>query len=320
MNKIIPLIKLPHNEEDAQAVADVVRSGFWGLGNVMYEFERELAKFTGSKYAICVDSCTSALFLSMKYIEPRKVSIPTMTVSLVANAILEAGGDVVFNDDVEWVGNSYHLKNSNVYDSAHELHRDCFLKYPEGSSVCVSFYPTKPLGSADGGAVLTNDPDMAEWLRVISTYGRDQKAKYANSWDYEITKRGYKRHYTNLQSALCLSQLKRLDETNRQRGLVRDKYNKAFGLNSRSNYLYRMNIRDRDNFIKYMADNNVTCGMHYKPMHLMKAYKDFPIEGDVEKVMKNYRETVSIPFYAGMTEEETDKVISLVRKWNDLAR
>lgn len=318
---MIPLIELPLNNDDAEAVAEVVRSKKIGLGEKVFEFEKKLAKFAGSKYAVALDSCTSALFLSVKYITKEiggwdtLIGIPSMTVPLVANAIKEAKGQVVFTDDIDWVGTSYNLQGTNIYDSAHELYRDCYKKYPKGSTVCLSFYPTKPLGSADGGAILTNDKKFADWVRSISCYGRNQSTKYQDSWEYEVEMIGYKRHYTNLQAALCMSQLERLDETNKIKGVIRNSYNAAFGLNNTSDYLYRMFIPKRDAFIKYMLKNGMGCGVHYKPMHMMEAYDDAVLVGDKAKVEKGYKETVSIPFYAGMTAEEIVKVIKFVKEW-----
>jgi len=325
---MIPLIKLPLNEDDAQAVADVVRSKRIGLGDLLYEFERKLAKYVGCKYVVTTDSCTSALFLSLDYFNrvdkfsntrnTSIVAIPAMTVPLVANAIEEAGSEVVFTDDTEWVGGHYKLKGTSIWDSAHELYRDCFKQYPKGAVVCLSFYPTKPIGSADGGAILTNDKEMADWLRMASTYGRNQRAKYQNSWEYEVEMRGYKRHYTNLQAALCMSQLDRLDETNAKRSRIRDIYNQEFGYNNSSDYLYRINVDNRDKFVEYMKDNDIICGVHYKPMNMMRAYKYATVLGDEEKIKRAYEKTVSIPFYPDMTDDEVEKVVKYVKEWGCL--
>ena len=322
---MIPLIKLPLNEDDAQAVADVIRSKRIGLGNLVFEFEKKLAKFAGAKYCVTTDSCTSALFLSLDYFnritqwkmerQTGVVGVPSMTVPLVANAIEEAGLTCVFTDDVDWVGTHYNLYGTNIWDSAHELYRGCFKQYPKDAVVCLSFYPTKPLGSADGGAILTNDKKMADWLRSASTYGRNQGKRYQDSWDYEVIMMGYKRHYTNLQAALCMSQLERLDITNVNRKIIRNVYNLAFSQDNKSDYLYRLQIKDRDKFIKYMRKNGMACGVHYKPMHMMEAYKDTPVIGSKEKLEEAYKHTVSIPFYADMKGEEVQKVIDFTLKW-----
>ena len=320
---MIPLIKLPLNENDAQAVANVVRSKQIGLGNLVFEFEKKLAEFTGAKYCVTTDSCTSALFLSLDYFNritkwgmKRRtgvVGVPSMTVPLVANAIEEAGLTAVFTDDVNWVGTHYNLSGTNIWDSAHELYRDCFKQYPESAVVCLSFYPTKPLGSADGGAILTDDREMADWFRSASTYGRNQGKKYQDSWDYETIMMGYKRHYTNLQAALCMSQLERFDETNAKRKKVRDVYNEAFGYDNTSGYLYRIWVGNRKKFIKYMKSKGIACGVHYKPMHMMEAYTDTPVIGDKQYIEEEYKHTVSIPFYADMTKKEILEVINAVK-------
>ena len=312
---MIPLIKLPLNEDDAQAVADCVKSGQIGLGDDVFKFEKALAEYVGARYVVTTDSCTSALFLSVKYQNPAYVEIPSMTVPLVANAIMEAGADLILDDRTDWVGNSYRLKGTSIFDSAHELHRDCYKEYPKGSVLCFSFYPTKPIGSADGGAIVTDSKGLADWARSMSCYGRNQSTKYQDSWEYEVDLIGYKRHYTNLQAVLCHSQLKRLDVTNAKRLKIRDRYNEAFGYSNESLYLYRVMLSNRDEFIKYMRKKGIACGVHYKPMHMMNAYKHTKFIGTREFVEHAYEHTASIPFYADMTDEQVDTVINAVEEW-----
>ena len=301
-----------------EEVKPLFESGFIGLGGVVFEFEKALAEYVGSKYVAAVDSCTSALFLSLKYEKERglkKVSIPSMTVPLVANACLEAGVEIEFNGETEWVGSAYSLVGSNVIDSAHQLQREQYKDF-KGKKLCFSFYPTKTVGSADGGAIATDDEEFSDWTRSIATYGRNQKNKYGNSWDYDVEMVGYKRHYTNLQAAICLEQLKRLDETNERRQKIVSIYNNAFSLDNKSDYLYRINIEDRDRFIEYAKEQGVECGVHFKPLHLMTPFKDVPMSReDKKKVEEAYRTTVSLPFYDTMTDEEVKKVIETVKSF-----
>src|SRR3972149_4603244 len=86
-------------------VKPLFESGFIGLGEKVYEFERELASYVGAKYCLATDSCTSALFLSLKYEVLhglKKVKIPSMTVPLVADASIEAGLEIEFNGQTDW--------------------------------------------------------------------------------------------------------------------------------------------------------------------------------------------------------------------------
>src|SRR3990167_1374583 len=301
-----------------EEVKPLFESGFIGLGGVVFEFEKALAEYVGSKYVAAVDSFTSALFLSLKYEKERglkKVSIPSMTVPLVANACLEAGVEIEFNGETEWVGSAYSLVGSNFIDSAHQLQREQYKDF-KGKKLCFSFYPTKTVGSADGGAIATDDEEFSDWTRSIATYGRNQKNKYGNSWDYDVEMVGYKRHYTNLQAAICLEQLKRLDETNERRQKIVSIYNNAFSLDNKSDYLYRINIEDRDRFIEYAKENGVECGVHFKPLHLMTPFKDVPMSReDKKKEEEAYRTTVSLPFYDTMTDEEVKKVIETVKSF-----
>lgn len=298
-----------------QAIRPLIKSGYIGLGKVVTEFEEELAKYVGSKYVVATDSCTSAIFLSLKY--ERKTNkrkyliIPSMTVPLVPNAIIEAGYSIKFNDQTDWVGSAYQIQGSNVWDSAHQLQRDQYKKMKNSKiKLCFSFYPTKTIGSADGGAIATNDKDFYNWAKSVSTYGRDM-SQSGNSWDYDVARLGYKRHYTNLQAAICLEQLRRLDQTNTERQRIVEIYNDAFDLNNKSDYLYRIDIENRDEFIEYAKKNGVECGVHFKPVHMMKPFKKFEVKNK-EKIEEAYRKTVSLPFYDTMTDKEINKVINTV--------
>lgn len=330
-NNKIPFKKINVTEAEVQATAECVRSGFIGLGNKVFEFEQMLAEFVGSKYVVAVDSCTSALFLSLIWerlqAEKRgdvlpEVGIPSMTVPLVAAAAIEAGRKIYYTDQTDWVGNVYHLLGTKVFDSAHTLERDQFKAmmneidgFTGNEKVCFSFYPTKNIGSADGGAIATNDEEFAKWAKSISCYGRNQGSKYGNSWDYEVELIGYKRHWTNLQAVVAIEQLKREDEINARRVEIRDRFNEAFGQNSKSLYLYKLDVQNRDEFIKNMAEEGIECGVHFKPLHMMKAYAGFEIRGDQSKIEKAYETTVSLPFYNLMTDAEVERVIEAVKKY-----
>lgn len=308
----IPFKKLNIDDKVIKAVVNTLRSGNIGLGNEVFEFEKMLAKYVGAKHVIATDSCTSAIFLSLKYSTAKGVGVPSMTVPLVPAAVIEARKELFFTDDIEWVGSAYRLDGTDIWDSAHQLNKDQMKNTPDAQSLCFSFYPTKSIGSADGGAIATNDSKFADWARSISTYGRNQKAKYQNSWEYDINLVGYKRHYTNLQAVICREQLKQLPKIDKRRSEIRYKYNQVFGMNNRSLYLYRISVGNRDKFIKDMAKKGITCGVHFKPVHLFKAFKDFPFYGNREKVERAYEHTVSLPFYNLLTDQEVDYIIGAI--------
>lgn len=299
-----------------ERIAPLIKSGNIGLGSLVGDMEKALANYVGSKEVVAVDSCTSALFLSLKWESMKGVThvgIPSMTVPLVANAAIEAGMTIKFHDETEWVGSAYELLGTDVIDSAHELRRGQYaalrkLGLTEHAKVCFSFYPTKTVGSADGGAIATDDVEFATWARSAATYGRIQGDKYNNSWEYDVAMVGYKRHYTNLQAAIVLEQLDRLDNTNKRRQEIVKKYNQKLYYNNDSDYLYRINVGYRDEFIKYMLENGIECGVHFKPLHLMTPFRLIDTL-NAKAIEEAYRKTVSLPLYDLMTDEEVEYVI-----------
>jgi len=304
-----------------EAIKPLIESGYIGLGNLVFETEKELAEYVGARHVVLVDSCTSALFLSLRYELMQKdglhVKLPSMTVPLALNAAFEAGCRVELDDRTDWVGHYYQVTGSNVVDSAHELRRNQFQKMkdngaPDALKLCFSFYPTKTIGSAEGGAIATDDEDFAKWARSAATYGRNQGTGYRNSWDYDVEMIGYKRHYTNLQAAIVLEQLRRLDETNARRQAVVTAYNEAFGVNNDGDYLYRIYLNNRDQFIEAMMADGIECGVHFKPLHQMTPFKDMKVENR-EKIEHDYEHTVSLPLFDTMTQEEVQAVIEATK-------
>jgi perosamine synthetase len=131
-------------------------------------FEREIAAYCGSKYAVATDSCTNSIFLCLKYLNsPREVIIPARTYVSVPMAVKHAGYSVRFKD-IEWVG-SYQLENTPIIDSACEFRPNL---YTPGMFCCLSFHFKKLLPIGRGGMILTDDPVAVDWLRKARYDGR----------------------------------------------------------------------------------------------------------------------------------------------------
>jgi dTDP-4-amino-4,6-dideoxygalactose transaminase len=135
-------------------------------------FEEEVAEYTNSPYAVAVDSCTNALFLSLKYsqVEGCEVIIPKQTYLSVPMSIIHAGGIPVF-ENKNWSG-IYQLKPYNIYDSAKRLTSDM---YESGSFMCLSFHIKKQLQIGKGGMILTDNLDAVEWFKKARYEGRSEK-------------------------------------------------------------------------------------------------------------------------------------------------
>ena len=158
---------------------------------IVEEFEKRVAEFAGSKFAVAVDNCTNALFLSCKYLKIGEVTIPSRTYPSVPCAIINAGGKVGF-EDVEWrFGGYYRLKPYPIYDAAHYFLKDMF-NHPSPlcrgddlsrKYMCISFSATKPINIGKGGMILTNDENSVDWFRKARYCGRNNKPIMDDSFD-----------------------------------------------------------------------------------------------------------------------------------------
>ncbi len=147
---------------------------------VVDDFEAELAAYTGAPFAVAVSSCTNALFLSLVWERMRGVEgpirLPRRTYVGVLQSVLNAGYDVEWSKE-PWE-NAYLLRPSGVVDSARLIARNRYTntkRWELGagcSHFCLSFHSAKQLPLGRGGAILTDDPEMAEWARAARMDGR----------------------------------------------------------------------------------------------------------------------------------------------------
>ena len=141
----------------------------YNVYSVVDEFEKQIAKFAGSKYAVAVESCTSAIFLSLIY---RGISksvyawIPKHTYPSVPCSIINAGGVVRF-DDRKWKG-VYEIKPYGVWDGALRFRKGMY----KGGLHCLSFHMKKLLPIGRGGMILTNDKKAYKALKRLRFDGR----------------------------------------------------------------------------------------------------------------------------------------------------
>lgn len=140
---------------------------------IVSEFENRVASYAGARHAVAVDCCTSAIFLSLKYLQsissaiPRVVTIPARTYVSVPMACIHAGFQVQF-EDIDWRG-VYQLKPFNLFDGAKRFSRGMY----QGGMHCLSFHAKKLLNIGRGGMVLTDDEHAANWLRKARYDGRE---------------------------------------------------------------------------------------------------------------------------------------------------
>ena len=127
---------------------------------IVTEFEESFASYVGAKYSCTINSATNAIFLLFLN-RNITVNVPSMIPPVVLNALITSGNKINFIDDTNWVGGSYILHDFGDYkviDSAQRVDKDQFKNEANPNDIMFfSHYPTKPVGSCDGGTIVSND-------------------------------------------------------------------------------------------------------------------------------------------------------------------
>ena len=288
-------------------------SKFSGLHDeVVQEFEHEVASFVGAKYACGVNSATNAIFLSLLD-KKQTVKIPSMIPPVVCNAILTSGNQLSFEDNVDWVGDSYILHKFGDYkiiDSAQKLEKDQYINEANPEDLMIfSFYPTKPVGSFDGGMIVSNDKTKIDQFRIMTMNGSTFDKK---SWKRKFEKVGYKCYLNAIQAYIGLQNLSILEEKYEKLDAIREHYNAYFGLNNTSNHLYRISVDNRKQLLEASKEHGIELGIHYEAAHLNPLYKCDSM--DLPNTITSHNKTVSIPFNEKMSLNQASKVISFIHK------
>ena len=182
----------------------------WGVVDI---FEKRIAEYAGSKYAVSVDNCTDALFLCLKYLEATgTVTIPSRTWVSVPCTIKHAGCQVAF-EDREWSG-AYQLKPYPIYDGAVRMKKGM---YQTGTFHCLSFHIRKHIPIGKGGMILTDSKEAYDWFRTVRYSGRSMGPDSVNYVLYkedEIKSLGWNMYMTPEQAARGLELFERLEDDN----------------------------------------------------------------------------------------------------------
>ncbi|MBC6947240.1 hypothetical protein DWB58_04780, partial [candidate division KSB1 bacterium] len=186
---------------------------------------------------------------------------------------------------------------------------------------CFSFYPSKNLGAyGDGGFVCTNDPEIAERLRLLRNYG--QTKRY-----YHATK-GFNSRLDELQAAVLRRKLLYLDYWNARRRELARLYDQLLqGLpivlpqtmtwGEHVFHLYVIRCDRRDELCSFLAERGIQTIIHYPvPVHCQEAYQDLNLPlGALPEAEKAAQEIVSLPLYPEIREDEIEFVAACVREF-----
>ena len=207
-----------------------------------------------------------------------------------------------------------------------------------GDVTCFSFYATKNITTAEGGMITTNNEELADKMRILSLHGisKDAWKRYSSegSWYYEILYSGYKYNMSDLQASIGIHQIGKLDQMQKRREEIADKYNKSFAeipqlttptvKNYATNawHLYPVQVNDdllsinRNDFIEALKAENIGTSVHFIPLHLHPYYKEkYGFKGSsFPNAESLYNHEISLPIYPKMADEDVDDVISAVKK------
>jgi len=230
-------------------------------------------------------------------------------------------GQVVDMDPIIEISKKYNLK---VVEDSAQAHGSVYKNNKRTGNLAdasgFSFYPGKNLGAlGDGGAVVTNDDELALKIRTLRNYGSEIK--------YHHNYKGINSRLDEIQAAILDIKLKRLDRDNTRRREIAKYYRnnikntsivlpEVFGYeNSHVWHLFVIKVKDRDDFQQFLLDNGIVTLVHYPiPMHKQEAYKElFNFKCPVSEKLS--KEICSLPISPVMTDEEVHYVTEIVNNW-----
>lgn len=333
------------------AVEEVLSSGQYILGRTVENFEREFAEFCNAKYVVGVASGTQALEIALKAVgvtEGDLVCIPDVTFFATALAVVEAGATPILCDVLPKAPFAMKVpqfpKEQLWYMPVHLFGIPVPIPVPEytiedtcqavgahagvmGRASCFSFYPAKNLGACgDGGAIVTNDAEVAVVASTLRDYGRTEK--------YTHTIAGLNSRLDAVQAGILSVKLKYLSkwiQYRRELGemycdLLRDLRTEIELLNGDGNVWHlcvaKTDPRERDALVRFLSDREIGVGIHYPiPIHAQPATLEWLVNGRCiapssypnSNMLSN--SILSLPMFPELTGEEVKEVCRMIHQF-----
>ncbi len=364
--------------QSIQAVVDVLESGWLTRGPRTEAFEKALAEYLGCRAAIGLNSCTAGLHLALVALgigPGDEVITSPITFPATANVIVHQGARPVFADvdrdtlnlDPEQVAARITPRTKAILpvhfaghpcpmgpiidlarrhrlhvieDAAHALEAvDAGKKIGTvGHLTAFSFYATKNLTTGEGGMLTTDDPDLAQRLRILSLHGISKSAwtRYtpAGVHEWETLLPGFKYNMFDIQAALGLAQLSRLEEWWRIRRSHAERYRDALMdtpqltlLGERSgirhaHHLLVVLLRverlgvNRRAIMESLKAEGIGTGVHFTSLHVHPYYRDTlsVLPGELPVAEWASPRVLSLPLYPRMTDGDVDRVVGTLQK------
>jgi len=367
--EVIPLFKIDTDASDIEAIRAVLsREMYWTMGPTVQKFEEEVANYVGTRYAVALNSGTSALHAVLAACgihHGDEVIVPSFTFIATANAPLFVGATPVFADiDRETYGLDLESVEASITErtravvAVHYAGRACRIEGLReiadrhglwliedaaeamgatirgrnvgtvGHAAVLSFCQNKIITTGEGGAVVTNDAELAGRVRLCASHGRQDDGDYfaGSSTSHYITL-GYNYRLPDVLAALGSAQLSRIERLIELRRNVAALYNQALASlrpsvrtpgdppDGRHVYqLYTVEIDGskglRDALMRYLRERGIGCKVYFDPVH-MTEFHSARLRGtvlDLPNTLAVSGRVLSLPMYPSLRAHEIARI------------
>ena len=358
----IPMYKSTFTKHEAKAVYDTVSKGIIGTKENVKKFEKKFSSYIKAKNCIAVNNGTSALHAALLAVGVKdgdEVIVPSYTFISTANVVLYERAKPVlvdcdartFNVTAEIIEKAITNKTKAIvavdmagmpvdYDALNEVAKKHNIpliadsaesvgaKY-KGKIVgtqadihCFSFFLTKNVSVGEGGMISTQNSEYAEKLDILRTHGQTKR------YEHKIV--GYNYRMTDLNAAVGIVQLGKVEKMLKEKVKVANKYSKELSkvngidvpfipnyVTRHGWYLYGINVKgSRDDMQKALAAKGIESEEGFKPVHMQDIYKRLYgfKDSDLPNTMKAFTKVLNLPIRQGLKESEIDSVVKNVKQ------
>lgn len=360
----IPLSAPDITEAEIEAVVAVLRTSRLSLGPVTERFEAQVAASVSLPHAIAVSSGTAGLHLCIRALgigEGDEVIVPSFTFIAAANALRYERALPIFVDidastlniDPQRIEEAITPRTRAimavhtfgvpaemsaileiaarhdliVIEDACEAIGGEYLGRKVGAIGQVgvfAFYPNKQITTGEGGMVVTADEALARRIRALRNHGRYE----TDDW-FQHTELGFNYRISEINCALGLAQMRRLEEILRKRETVAAGYQQRLNRNPQLTlpssgligsrvswfvYVVRLPAARRDAIMRRMSDAGIGCGRYFAPIHLQPSYAAWRDSGNLAVTEAEANRTLALPFFNNLKAEAIDEVCDVLEE------